>query len=247
MVITGAGPGDHGGGHRGRGRGQLVRREHPAAVRGRDDAVPRRRSEARQLPLLLHAQGHVREGGARVRAAARRVRHARRGVRAADARADGQGAARADRAARRARRHVLVELDAVRRARAARPRLHLARRHEPRDDHRRRRRSRSTRSRASTATTTRCDSSTATSCCACSSCPDPTSLDQLNDGVRRHRSRAARSSPPRRARPRSPTTTSPTWPGCDALRPPLVLAAARADQPLNDVGRRERIDAPQRS
>ena len=103
------GPGDHGSRHRGRGRGELVRREHPAAVRGGDHAVPRRRPEARQLPLLLHAQGHVREGGARVRAAARRLRHARRGLRAAHARADGQGAARADRPARRSRRHVLAD------------------------------------------------------------------------------------------------------------------------------------------
>ena len=105
---------DHGGRHRRRGRREQLRREHPAAVRGRDHAVPRRRPEARQLPLLLHPQGHVREGGARVRAAARRLRHARRGVRAAHARADRQVAARADRAARRSRRHLLAELDAVR-------------------------------------------------------------------------------------------------------------------------------------
>ena len=74
------GPGIMEAGIEGAGAANSLRREHPAAVRGRDHAVPRRRSEARQLPLLLHAQGHVREGGARVRAAARRLRHARRGA-----------------------------------------------------------------------------------------------------------------------------------------------------------------------
>ena len=132
--------------------------------------VPRRRPEARQLPVLLHAQGHVREGGARVRAAARRLRDARRGVRAAHARADRQGAARADRAPRRAGRHVLAHVAAVRRQRAPRPRLHLAARPRAGEDHRRRRRRARGDHHASTATTTRCASSTAISCCACTRC-----------------------------------------------------------------------------
>ena len=106
MVITGAGPGIMEAGIEGAGAANSLRCEHPAAVRGRDHAVPRRRPEARQLPLLLHAQGHVREGGARVRAAARRLRHARRGVRAADA--------RADRASRRPRRSCCSTCPAAR-------------------------------------------------------------------------------------------------------------------------------------
>ena len=88
MVITGAGPGIMEAGIEGAGAANSFGVEHPPAVRGGDDAVPRRRPEARQLPLLLHPQGHVREGGARVRAAAGRLRHARRGVRAAHAGAD---------------------------------------------------------------------------------------------------------------------------------------------------------------
>ena len=87
---------------------------HPAPVRGDDERVPRGRPEARQLPLLLHPQAHVREGVRRVRAPARRLRHARRGVRDAHAHPDRQGPARADRAARRARRDVLEALAEVR-------------------------------------------------------------------------------------------------------------------------------------
>ena len=89
---------DHGGGHRGRGRRQRVRREHPAAVRGR-----RRAQFLADDPKLINFRYFftrkldVREGVRRVRAAPRRLRHARRGVRAAHARADRQGAAGADR------------------------------------------------------------------------------------------------------------------------------------------------------
>ena len=86
------------------------------------EPVHRRRPEAHQLPLLLHAQALVPQGVRRVRAAPRRLRHARRGVRAAHARADGQGPAGADRPARRARRHVLGDVARLRRRRAARAR-----------------------------------------------------------------------------------------------------------------------------
>ena len=111
MVITGAGPGIMEAGIEGAGAansfGVSIRLPFEAATTQflADDP------EARELPLLLHAQGDVREGGARVRAAARRLRHARRGVRAPHARADRQVGAGADRAARRARRHLLAELD----------------------------------------------------------------------------------------------------------------------------------------
>ena len=108
MVITGAGPGIMEAGIEGAGPehafGVSIRLPFEAAT----TPVHRRRPEARELPLLLHPQARVREGVGRVRAAARRLRHARRGVRAADAAADRQGAARAGRAARRPRRHLLA-------------------------------------------------------------------------------------------------------------------------------------------
>ena len=129
MVITGAGPGIMEAGIEGAGAGAGVRREHPAAVRGRDHAVHRRRPEAHELPLLLHPQARVREGVGRVRAAPRRLRHARRGVRAAHAAPDGQGAARArsccstSRAARTGRRGRRSSTDEL-----VEHRLHLGRR-----------------------------------------------------------------------------------------------------------------------
>ena len=95
MVVTGAGPGDHGGRHGGRGAGALLRRHHPAAVRA---AAPTPSSPAttssstmkyfftRKLMLVKESAG--------LRGAARRLRHARRDLRAADADADRQGRAR---------------------------------------------------------------------------------------------------------------------------------------------------------
>ena len=180
MVITGAGPGIMEAGIEGAGAANSVRREHPVAVRGRDDAVPRRRPEARELPLLLHAQGDVREGGARVRAAARRLRDARRGVRAPDARADGQVGARTDRPARCPggtywRTWVRVrEASSSRTATTSRPRTPSCTSSPTTCT------SRSKRSPRSIATTTRCGSSTVISCCACRRCRPTPRLAALN-------------------------------------------------------------------
>ena len=89
-VITGGGPGVHGGGQprRQRGRRALGRARHRAAVRAGPQPVGRPRGE---LPLLLRPQDDVRQVRAGVRLPARRVRHARRAVRGARAGADRQG------------------------------------------------------------------------------------------------------------------------------------------------------------
>ena len=107
-------PRDHGGRHRRRGRGQLfgvsIRLPFEAATTQflADDPklVNFRYFFTRKVTFVKEAHAFVLLPG--------RLRHARRGVRAAHARADRQGGARADRAARRSRRHVLAELDAVR-------------------------------------------------------------------------------------------------------------------------------------
>ena len=135
MVITGAGPGIMEAGIEGAGPEHAFGVSIRLPFEATDEPVHRRRPEAHQLPLLLHPQARVHQGVGRVRAAARRLRHARRGVRAAHARADGQGAAGADRAARRPRRHLLAdvarlrrrdELRATRLRRRARPALRAA-------------------------------------------------------------------------------------------------------------------------
>ncbi len=110
MVITGAGPGIMEAGIEGAGSdhafGVAIRLpfESPTSQFVADDP------KLMQLPLLLHPQGHLPQGVARVRAPARWLRDDGRGVRAADAGADGQGAAGArscsstSRAARTGRR-----------------------------------------------------------------------------------------------------------------------------------------------
>ena len=72
----------HGGGEPGRPRqrGALDRPQHRAALRGGDQPVRRPPAE---VPLLLHAQGHVRPLRQLVRGLSRRLRHARRAVRGA--------------------------------------------------------------------------------------------------------------------------------------------------------------------
>ena len=100
--------------HRGRRTRQRVRCEHSPAVRVDHERVPRRRPEARELPLLLHPQAHVREGVRRVRPATWWLRDARRSLRDAHPHPDRQGPAGADRPARRAGRHVLAALARVR-------------------------------------------------------------------------------------------------------------------------------------
>ena len=46
-------------------QGAELRREHPSAVRGRAEPSDRRRPEADQLQVLLHAQAHVHQGSDR--------------------------------------------------------------------------------------------------------------------------------------------------------------------------------------
>ena len=110
--------------------------------------------------------------------------------------------------------------------------------------HRRRARRARRRSPASTATTTRCGSSTATSCCACSTLPTPTRHRRAQRRLRRHRRerphRAGRREQGRdrrrrRSRPRAPA---------HALRPPLLLAPARADRPAQRGRIAEGHDVP---
>ena len=91
MVITGAGPGIMAAGMEGAGREQLLRRQHPPAVRAGGQRVHRRRPEARLDEVLLHPQAHADEGVAGLRVPARRLRHPGRDLRAAHPAADGQG------------------------------------------------------------------------------------------------------------------------------------------------------------
>ena len=160
-------------------------------------------------------------------------------LRAPDARADRQGAARADRAARRARRHLLERLDAVRRARARTAQLHLVGRHRAGLDHRRRARGarrdhrllpqlplvavRRRRSRAAHAdAAVRRRASTRSS---------SDFADIITCGAdRAGRDEQARDRRPRRARPA---------PRAAALRPALLRPAARADQ----AAQRHRLNA----
>ena len=85
------------------------------------------RSEARDLPLLLHPQADVHEGGGRHRALPGRVRNPRRGLRSAHADADGKDEPRADRLPRRTPRHLLEDLAPVRERPPAAPRPDLGR------------------------------------------------------------------------------------------------------------------------
>ena len=82
-------------GHDGGGQSRLSRGwravgrlQHRAAARAGDEPVRRPR---RRVPLLLRAQGDVRQVRRRVRHPARRPRHARRAVRVADPHPDRQG------------------------------------------------------------------------------------------------------------------------------------------------------------
>ena len=78
---------DHGGGQprRRRGRRVLDRPRHRAPARAGLQRVGRPRAD---LPLLLHAQGHVRPLRERLRGLPRRLRHARRALRGRDAAPD---------------------------------------------------------------------------------------------------------------------------------------------------------------
>ena len=81
--------GGDGGGQprRARGRRAVGRPQHRAALRAARQRLRRRRAG---VPLLLHAQDHVRALRERVRRAARRLRHARRALRGAHAHPDRQ-------------------------------------------------------------------------------------------------------------------------------------------------------------
>ena len=88
-VITGGGPGMHGGGEPRLpgGRRRLGRVQHRAAARAGDQPVRRPRG---RVPLLLRPQDDVREVRRSVRDPARRLRDAGRAVRGADADPDRQ-------------------------------------------------------------------------------------------------------------------------------------------------------------
>ena len=103
MVVTGAGPGHHGGRAGGRRARPRLRGQHPAALRGRRQPLHRAGPEAGRDALLLHPQADADQGVARLRRPARRLRHPGRVLRAADAAADGQGRAGAGRDGRDAR------------------------------------------------------------------------------------------------------------------------------------------------
>ena len=88
-VITGGGPGHHGGGQPRlpRSRRALDRLQHRAAARAGGQSV---RGPRRRVPLLLRPQDDVRQVRRRLRHLPRRLRHARRAVRVADAHPDRQ-------------------------------------------------------------------------------------------------------------------------------------------------------------
>ena len=67
MVVTGAGPGDHGRRDRGRRPRAIDRRQHPAPVRAGGQPVHRRRPQAGGDEVLLHPQAHADEGVRRLR------------------------------------------------------------------------------------------------------------------------------------------------------------------------------------
>ena len=79
-VITGGGPGDHGGGQQGlpRRRRNVGRARHRAALRAVDERVGRPRDG---VPLLLRAQDLLPQVLHRLRRDARRLRHPRRDLR----------------------------------------------------------------------------------------------------------------------------------------------------------------------
>ena len=213
MVVTGAGPGIMTAGIEGAG---------PENAFGVSIRLPFEASTSEFLaddPKLVNFQyfftrklSFVKESDAFVLLPGG-LRHARRGVRDAHADPDREGPARAGRAARRPRRHVLDPLARVR----ARPSCSTAATSSPTDldlvlitdDVR----SRSTSAPASTPTTTRCASSAATSCCGSSTRPTPTRLVAAQRGVRRPARRRARSPRRARRRARSATATSSTSTG----------------------------------
>ena len=110
-VITGGGPGDHGGRQPRceRGRGTLDRLQHRAAARAGAQPV---REPLDRLPLLLRAQDDVRQVLGGVRRLPGRFRHAGRAVRVAHADPDRQGQALPRRALRLGLLERLAGLDA---------------------------------------------------------------------------------------------------------------------------------------
>ncbi|CAA9482862.1 MAG: hypothetical protein AVDCRST_MAG13-1270, partial [uncultured Solirubrobacteraceae bacterium] len=129
-------------GHGGRqprrpGGGRPLRRaQHRAGLRAGAEPLPGRRA---LLPLLLHAEGHVRPLRERLRRLPRRLRHARRALRGARPHPDGQG----EDVPRAARRHGVLERAAGLDRRPARGQgPHLAARPRPLPDDGRRRRDR---------------------------------------------------------------------------------------------------------
>ena len=123
-------PGDHGGGQPRRPRsGRAVDRpRHRAAARAGDERLGR---PPARLPLLLHAQGHVRPLRERVRGLPRRLRDAGRAVRGADAAPDREDPRLPDRARRQRLLgrpgRLAARARARRAARSARGRRHAGR------------------------------------------------------------------------------------------------------------------------
>ena len=155
--------------------------------------------------VLLHPQAHAHEGIGGIRGLARWVRHPRRGLRAPDAPPDGQIRTRTDRAARGAGGHVLARLGTLhhrrRGTRSDRPRRHRALPH-----HRRRRR-RGRRAHRLLPQLSLHPLRRRPPRRAAAGRPERRSVDPDQRGVLRHLHDRPHQSPPRRSRPRWPTTT----------------------------------------